>query len=404
MNYETTISNTLNAQDTPETEPAVVRNPRRWIFIALALLAIAMAAGAAYYFMGSQGDGKPVVADKKTDDKKTSAQAVTVVSPGNDTVERSIKTTATLAARNEIPVGVVGEGGQVLQVFVDAGDWVKQGQVVVTVDRAVQNQQAASLSAQISVARADLQLAQNELSRALKLVDRGFISKADVDRKIAARDSANARVNVAKAQLSEAQARNSRLDIRSPVSGYVLERKVEPGQTISGGSGILFRIAKDGQMEAQALLGETDLAAVSNGISATVTPVGADKSFTGQIWQVAPMIDPASRQGIARIALPFDRALRPGGFASVQISAGSSAAPVLPESAVQNDKEGSFVYIVGGDNKVARRAVKTGAVSANGLAITEGLNGTELVVLFAGSFLNPGELVKPQLQVKKPAQ
>ena len=103
---------------------------------------------------------------------------------------RSINATGTLAARREIPVGVVGEGGAVSRVFVDAGDWVKQGQVLVSVDRSVQVQQAAALEAQIGVARADAQLAQNELDRALQLVERGFISKADVDRKTATRDSA----------------------------------------------------------------------------------------------------------------------------------------------------------------------------------------------------------------------
>ncbi|MFM2409755.1 MAG: hypothetical protein RL481_583, partial [Pseudomonadota bacterium] len=317
--------------------------------------------------------------------------------PGSDTVVRAINATGTLAARREIPVGVVGEGGQVARVFVDAGDWVEQGQVLVSIDRSVQVQQAAALEAQISVARADLQLAQNELDRAMKLVDRGFISKADVDRKTATRDSARARVRVAEAQLNETRARNARLDIRAPVGGYILERNVEPGQTVSAGSGILFRMAQGGQFEVQAQLGEADLADVSVGVSAKITPVGTSQQFSGQVWQIAPMIDPQTRQGIARIALPFDKALKPGGFASVEIKAGAMSAPMLPESAVQNDKDGSFVYVIGKDNKAVRRNVKTGIVTDKGLAIAEGLDGTERVVLFAGGFLNPGETVNPKL-------
>jgi HlyD family secretion protein len=313
-------------------------------------------------------------------------------------VVRAINATGTLAARREIPVGVVGEGGQVARVFADEGDWVRQGQVLVSVDRSVQIQQAAALEAQIGVARADLQLAQNELARALQLVERGFISKADVDRKTATRDSARARVNVANAQLSEIRARNARLDIRAPVSGYVLERNVEPGQTVSAGSGILFRLAQDGQMELQAQLSENDLALVSVGVPATVTPVGTDRQFNGSIWQIAPMISAQSRQGIARISLPFDKALRPGGFASVEIKAGASTAPVLPESAVQTGREGSFVYVVGRDNKVKQRPVKVGSVTPKGLTIAEGLDGTERVVIYAGGFLNPDELVNPKLQ------
>src|SRR3546814_19066005 len=72
---------------------------------------------------------------------------------------------------------------------------------------------------QIEVAKAEAALAQNELDRALALVDRGFVSKADVERKTAARDAANARVRVAQAQLGETRARIGRLDVRAPASG-----------------------------------------------------------------------------------------------------------------------------------------------------------------------------------------
>lgn len=392
MNYETTMSATLNGEVLQDDSD---RNRRR-IRIAAIIVAILVIAGGAYYFFGSGGTAAPADADKSGQ-----AQTVTVVAPGRDTVVRAINATGTLAARREIPVGVVGEGGRVLQVYVDAGDWVSQGDVLVSVDRSVQTQQAAALEAQIGVARADLQLAQNELDRAMQLVERGFISKADVDRKTATRDATRARVNVANAQLAETRARNARLDVRAPVSGYVLERNVETGQTVSAGSGILFRIAKDGQLELQAKLSEDDLAQVAVGIPATVTPTGTDRVFNGNIWQISPMIDAQSRQGMARVALPFDKALRPGGFASVEIKSGAMTAPVLPESAVQTGREGSFVYIVGKNNKVQQRPVKVGSVTANGLIIEQGLDGTERVVLYAGGFLNPDETINPKLLKKQ---
>lgn len=394
MNYETTMNASLNG-DLLDGDDTARTHRRRWIIVSVVVAVLIIGAIAAYMMSGSGGE--TAAADAAKDGQ---AQTVSVIAPGRDTVVRAINATGTLAARREIPVGVVGEGGQVTQVYVDAGDWVRQGQTLVSVDRSVQAQQAIALEAQIGVARADLQLAQNELDRALQLVGRGFISKADVDRKTATRDSARARVNVANAQLAETRARNARLDIRAPVSGYVLERNVQPGQTVSAGSGILFRLAKDGEMELQAALSEDDLALVSEGVSATVTPVGTDRQFAGRIWQVAPMISKESRQGIARVSLPFDRALRPGGFASVEIKAGAMTAPVLPESAVQNSREGSFVYIVGKDNKVKRRPVKVGTTTANGLIIAEGLDGTERVVLYAGGFLNPDEVVKPKLLKK----
>ena len=390
MNYETTMGGTLNGEVMQDNRD---RNRRRLTIAAIVVVILVVAAGA-YYFFGASDSPSAAAADAE---KAAQAQTVTVIAPGRDTVVRAINATGTLAARREIPVGVVGEGGRVTQVYVDAGDWVSQGDVLVSVDRSVQTQQAAALEAQIGVARADLQLAQNELDRAMQLVERGFISKADVDRKTATRDATRARVNVANAQLAETRARNARLDVRAPVSGYVLERNVETGQTVSAGSGILFRIAKDGQLELQAKLSEDDLAQVAVGIPATVTPVGTDRIFSGNIWQISPMIDAQSRQGMARVALPFDKALRPGGFASVEIKSGAMTAPVLPESAVQTGREGSFVYVVGKDNKVKQRPIKVGPVTANGLIIQEGLDGTERVVLYAGGFLNPDETINPKL-------
>ncbi len=160
---------------------------------------------------------------------------------------------------------------------------------------------------------------------------------------------------------------------------------------------MLFRIAKGGEMELKAQLGETDMAALSPGVAAQVTPAGSAKSFTGQIWQIAPVIDPLTRQGIARIALPYAPELRPGGFASATIRGGSVVAPMLPESAILSDAKGSYVYIVGKDNKALRRDIKTGIVTDRGIAIAAGLSGSERVVMRAGGFLSPGEKINPKL-------
>ena len=377
---------------TSDVEP---RGRRRiWI---VALVVALLAAGAAALFMrhGDSGAKDGAAATKAGGQQ---APNVTVVVPGRSSVARTISGTGTIAARREMPVGVAGEGGMVTRVLVEPGSWVKAGQVLATVDRSVQAQTAASLEAQTRVARADAQLAQSELDRAASLVDRGFISKADLQRKQAARDQASARVRVADAQLAETRARNRRLDIRAPAEGLVLTRGVEPGQIISSGSGQLFRIAMGGQMEMRAQLAEADLAQVGVGVPAEVTPVGATKAFKGQVWQVSPIIDPQNRQGIARIALSYDPALRPGGFASATISSGASEAPLLPESAVLSDGKGNFVYVIDGANKAERRDVKVGEVSDRGVAIASGLSGTERVVLSAGAFLNPGQVVKPQLQ------
>ena len=392
MNYESNIdsirqsaesyANPLDAVDDED------RSARRKIIVVFAIIAVLVVA---IWFLSHRGKpGVPV-------DAAGQAPVVSVLTPGTTTVQGLINANGSLAARREMPVGAVGEGGQVRAVLVESGQWVHAGQVLAVIDRSVQVQQQAAQTAQISVSQADARLAQENLDRALKLVARGFISKADVDRLTATRDAAAARVNVARAQSGQIGAQVARLNIVAPADGLLLERKVEPGQVVSPGSGVLFRIAKGGEMEMLAKLGEVDLAQVSTGVIAEVTPVGSATKFTGQVWQISPVIDPQTRQGTVRVALAYSPALRPGGFASAVIKSGSVVAPILPDSAILSDAKGSYVYVVGKDNKAARRDIKTGIVTDGGIAVVSGLSGSERVVLRAGSFLNPGETINPVL-------
>lgn len=396
MNYETTIdtSGAAELDNPPQGAERAPSSRRNWVIGAVVVLLVV---GAWWAMHGADGsaDGQETAAQ---------AQVVSVVVPGQTTITGLINVSGTIAARREMPVGVAGEGGQVTQVLVDAGDWVRAGQILAVIDRSVQSQQIASQSANIAVADADARLAQANLDRALRLVEKGFISKADIDRLTATRDAANARVRVARASLGELGARAARLNIVAPAAGLVLTRAIEPGQVVGSGSGVLFSIARDGQMEMQARLSEADIGRLSVGNAAEVTPVGTTRALKGEIWQLSPTIDQQSRQGIARIALAYDPALRPGGFASASLRSGTIVAPLLPESAILSDDKGSFVFVIGADNKAQRRDVTTGEVSARGISVIKGLSGNERVVLRAGGFLSAGDLVQPVTAQMTPAQ
>jgi RND family efflux transporter MFP subunit len=322
--------------------------------------------------------------------------AVTVIVPGRTQVARTITASGALAARRDQPVGISGQGGRVTRVLVDAGSWVRAGQVLATVERAVQTQVAAQQSAQIAAARANAQLAQQNYERSQSLVGRGFVSKADLDAKRAARDAAYAQVRVAQAQLGQTRAEIGRLDIRAPTSGLILARTVEVGQIVSPGSPALFRLAEGGAMEMRAQLAQQDVAAIRVGMPASVTPVGTDTALSGSVWQVSPVIDPQSRQGEVRIAIPYQQSIRPGGFAEARISSGATTAPLLPQSAVLSDEKGNYVYVVNAKNEVERRNVRVGTVDENGVTIADGISGQEAIVLSAGPFLNPGQKVNPK--------
>ena len=387
MNYDTPAW----GKDDQLALPDETARSRRGLIIGVAIAAVLALIAAWFLFHKSPDQPKPA----------EQLPNVSVAVPGRQAVARVISSTGSLAAQVDMPVGVAGEGGRVTQVLVQPGQWVAAGQVLATVDRSVQSQTAASLVAQVAVAQADANIAQSNVERAQALVDRGFISKSDLETKIATRDGAVARVRVAKATLDQQRATNGRLDIRAPAAGLVLLRNVEPGQIVGAGSGMLFRMAKGGELELRAQLSEADIATLKIGDSADVTPVGSDKHFAGHIWQVSPVIDPSTRQGIAKIALSYDPALRPGGFAAASIRSGTSDAPQLPNSAIQSDEKGNFVYVVGPDDKVRRVAITIGEVSDSGVSVASGLIGNERVVLSAGAFLNPGQKVKPILKTGK---
>ena len=388
MNYESRIS--PESTDMPEAG----RKRRTGPIVLAGLIIAALLIG---LIIWSQG-GKKV-------DTGASAAAntptVSVIAARDVAIPRIVTATGTIAARQEMPVSAVGEGGRVTHVLVQPGDWVKAGQVLVTIERSVQVAQDAASAASISAAEANARIAQSNYERAQALVSRGFISKADVESKQATRDAALAQVTVARAQMAQSRALTGRLDVRAPASGLVLSRSVEEGQVVGPASGVLFRIARDGAMEMKAQLAEADLAQLHKGAVAQVTPTGSTRALTGSVWQVAPIIDPQTRQGVGRIALAYDASLRPGGFASAQLDLGTIVAPLLPQSAVQtlsgDGKDMSYVYIIDGNDKVVRRNITIASVSDQGIAIGSGLTGTERVVETAAPFLNEGQKVHPVL-------
>ena len=216
-----------------------------------------------------------------------------------------------------------------------------------SIDRSVQGQEANQLAASIQVARADAALAQNELDRSQSLVGRGFVSKADLDRKRAARDAAQARVRVAQAQLGGAQARIGRLDIRAPSAGLILARNVEVGQVVSAGAGGAV------PPRARRRDGNARLAVAAGPVAGPHRHGGV-----GQADRARPQLRRAacgrSRRSSTRRAArakcgsrsPTIPSIRPGGFAEARIASGSTTAPLLPQSAVLSDEKGNYVYIV----------------------------------------------------------
>jgi RND family efflux transporter MFP subunit len=362
---------------------------RRWVKPGLIALAVGLIGIAGWKLLGP--GAAPPAAPAST------APEVTVLVPGTTLMAETITAPGSIFAKRDEPVGVQGEGGRITRVLVEPGQRVGKGQVLAQIDRQVQVQEIAQLSASVRQAEAEARLAQANLTRAESLVAKGFISRADIDQRLATRDGALARVGVARAQLAASRERVERLDVRAPSAGLVLSRTVESGQVVGPGAGALFRIAEGGVLEMRAQMAEQDIARLKAGMTAEITPVGASESFKGRVWLIDPVIDPQSRLGIARIEMNYAPGLRVGAFARARIAAGTTQRPLLPQSAVLADIEGNYVYVLGKDDRVERRAIKVGTVTDAGVGIESGLTGAEKVVANAGAFLKPGDKIRPNL-------
>lgn len=375
--------------DPPSPIPAFIRNnPSRWAIAGGVLLLALIALGVARHFM------KPAHPAAGTAASQPSLPLVNAAAPGIKSVTSTVTFTGTIHARYDMPISPEGESGRITAVLVEAGDRVKQGQVLARLDESVLRPQLNRLAASVEEAKAQAALSAAEARRAQAISGSGALSAEETARRVATATTDEARVKVAIAQLAEQEARLGKAEIRAPASGIVLTRTAEVGQTASPGGEALFRLARDGEVEMRGQVAERDLAALSVNQAAQVYLTGLDKPFEGKVRLLGAIIDPNSRLGEIRIALKPDPALRPGAFARGEVIVGSAKRPVLPQTAVLSDAQGTFVLVVDEQNKAVRRAVRVGNTVPEGLVISEGLKGDERVVTTAGAFLRPGETVK----------
>jgi HlyD family secretion protein len=323
--------------------------------------------------------------------------AVSVTEVRISAVPSTVSIIGTIAARYDMPIGVEGDGGRVTAVFVEAGDHVKRGQVLVHLNNSVLEPQVTNLEAALDQARAEAELAEAEFQRARAVGASGALSAEETQKRKSSSVTAAAHVKVAAAQLAEAKARLARADVRAPADGIILTRTVEVGQTAMPGGEALFRLSKDGETELRGQVAEQDLPLLKVGQTVDVKLTGTSKIYQGKIRLLGAVIDPATRLGTVKVALTPDTNLRPGAFARADVTVSNAERTVLPQTAVLNDEKGSYVLVVNAQGKVERKSVRVTGMVAGGVTIAEGLNPKDQIVTTAGAFLQEGETVKPVL-------
>lgn len=318
---------------------------------------------------------------------------VSATSPGVSAVTSNATFTGAIAARYDMPIGIDGDAGRIVAIYVEAGDHVKRGQLLAKLDESVLIPQVNRLVASLEQARAQAALSAAEYRRAQAVAPAGALSAEDVEKRHATAITDEANVKVVAAQLAEAEARVNRTHVVAPVDGTVLTRKAEVGQIANPGGDALFRIASGGEVEMRGQVAEQDLAVLKVGQPATVYITGLAQPFEGRVRLLGAVIDPNTRLGEIRIALKPDPALRPGAFARGSVVVAKAERPVLPQTAVLSDSQGAYVYIVNDKGRVERRAVTVSGTIDAGIIISSGLTGSERVVTTAGGFLREGETV-----------
>ncbi len=322
--------------------------------------------------------------------------------PGVSAITTTVAFTGTISARYDMPIGTEGETGRVSAIYVEAGDHVKAGQLLAQVDESILQPQVDRLAASLEEARATAALAAAEYGRAQGVEAAGALSKEDIEKRRAASVTAAAEVKVAAAQLAEYQARLAHTQVRAPVDGVMLTRAAEVGQIVTPGGTAMFRMARGSEVEMRALVAEQDLPSLRVGQASDVYLTGVDKPFVGKVRLLGAIIDPQTRLGEVRIALPPDPQLRPGAFARGEVVVGKGERPVLPQTAVLSDEKGTYVLVTNAQNRVERRDVHVSDTNSHGLVISAGLTGNERVIMTAAGFLRIGETVEPVAAPKAP--
>ena len=320
-----------------------------------------------------------------------SRQTVTAATVTLVNLPRTVTASGSVSAWEEVPVAAETGGLQAVGVYVDEGAYVRQGQILVKLNDSLLRAQLRQQDASVAAAQANAAREEADLGRARELKERGFLSQASLDMAVAEQRAAEAQLASARASRAETATRLDQTNLRAPVAGRIISRSVTRGQIVQPGTE-LFRMVREGRLELDAQVPETELPLVRAGQTASIISDQAGAA-TGRVRIVTPEVNPQSRLGIARISLGAGSGLRTGMFARADIDVGAQPVLTVPSASVVFREGKSGVYVIGQNGAVRFTPVKTGARSGDAVAITEGLQAGLQVVVQGAGFLGEGDLV-----------
>ncbi|MFM1911492.1 MAG: hypothetical protein RJB18_883 [Pseudomonadota bacterium] len=363
------------------------------------------------------------------DKKNGQAIAVTGVTAHMGSVQRRMTFSGPVVGRDEVPVYSELAQGRIDKILVEAGKHVKAGTILATVDASAlriqkAQQQATQQKASLAIkqqenaleeAQVQYNQAQAERQRAQVVAETGLISREVRDQRITAEQLAKARVqamknslsmaqadfNLASAQLAESDLRLNQAEIRSPVSGTVIERKARTGMSLAQNAEPLFNVLRDDDIEVELEVSADDASRLILGMPVSIellTNTSAAKAQSANIYKgkVSRAATQINRQNqIAKVRVRFDQTpnLILGQFARVAVNATSGNGIYLPDTAVRFEGSSAYVFTAK-DGLAKRQSVKVGQHIGNKLEILDGVSAGMVVIDTAASFLRDGEPVK----------
>jgi HlyD family secretion protein len=256
--------------------------------------------------------------------------------------------TQTVSANGTLnPVVLVSVGtqvsGTVKKLYVDFNDKVEAGQPLLELDAALLTAQVKQTEASVANASAALELAQANEARMKSLFAQEYVSKQEYETSRQALKSATAQLALARASLEKDKVNLANTTIRSPVSGVVVDRVVDLGQTVAASfqTPVLIKIAQDlSEMRIDTSFAEADIGNLREGQKARFTvDAFPNRSFNGEVQQIR--LNPTNQQNVVtynvRVSVANkDQALLPGMTAYVSIGVSKrSDVLLLPNAALR---------------------------------------------------------------------
>ena len=288
-------------------------------------------------------------------------------------------------------------GGTIIKQFFKPGSKVKAGDKLFLIDPEKYQASFDSLDASVGVANANLKNAETEFKRISALYKKNAVSQKDYDAAVAAYDIANANLVSAKANLKNAKIDLGYTTITAPFDGVVGDNQVDVGSLVIANQTKLVRLTKINPIEAEFYIADVDNLTrktnLDNGSwqqlnSEAVLSVNGE-NFNGKVNFIDSVVNTATGSVLAKAS--FDNSegkILPGAFGHIKMSGFvQKNAFNIPQVALQQSATNSYVLVVK-DGKVSQKNVKIGYQTKNMVAVTEGLEEGDKIIV--NNFLKIG--------------